>query len=142
VIFGFSYQQVAMAAALFVISTLVTSVAATAFLVWIPEGHFVGRGHHLLDRVRTPVLRWTLLALKNLLGLALLVMGVVLALPGVPGQGLLTMLVGLFLLDIPGKRRLELALMRRPTILKAANKLRARFDKPPLQVDGAQAQQT
>jgi hypothetical protein len=142
VIFGFSYQQIGFAVALFAISTLVTTGAVTAFLLWIPAGHFVGRGHSVLDRLRSPVLRWTLIALKHLLGLALVVIGVVLALPGVPGQGLLTVLVGLLLLDIPGKRRIELALVRRPAILNTANKLRARFDKPPLLVDSDQAQQT
>ena len=60
--------------------------------------------------------------------------GVVLALPGVPGQGLLTMLVGLLLLDIPSKRRLELRIVSRPTVLKTINRVRRRFRRPALLV--------
>ena len=63
-----------------------------------------------------------------------MILGVVLALPGVPGQGLLTIFVGILLLDIPGKRRFELKIIRRPGVLKYVNRLRDRFNKPPLLV--------
>jgi hypothetical protein len=42
-------------------------------------------------------------------------MGIILALPGVPGQGILTVLIGVMLLEFPGKRRLERAIVGRPT---------------------------
>ena len=61
-----------------------------------------------------------------------MVAGIILSVPGVPGQGLLTMLVGLVLLDIPGKRRLELKLVSRPRVVRAINRLRKRFSRPPL----------
>ena len=76
--------------------------------------------------------------LKNLLGLALLVVGV--AMLVLPGQGLLTILVALALLNFPGKRRFELALVRRPLILRTVNALRRRRERPPLELpqnDGA-----
>jgi hypothetical protein len=63
------------------------------------------------------------------------VLGIILSLPGVPGQGILTILLGLIFLDIPGKRPLEARIIRRPAVLSAINKLRARYDKPPLIVD-------
>ena len=72
---------------------------------------------------------------KNLLGLVLVGLGVVMSLPGVPGQGVLTILLGVMLLDFPGKRRLELMLVSRPRVFRAINRLRARFDKPPLILD-------
>ena len=72
---------------------------------------------------------------KNLLGAVLVVVGAVLVIPGVPGQGLLTILIGLLLLDIPGKRRLELAIVRRPRVLRTINKLRKHYAKPPLVVE-------
>jgi hypothetical protein len=72
---------------------------------------------------------------KNIIGAILVVAGAIMAIPGVPGQGILTMLVGLMLIDFPGKRRMELRLVRRPAVLNALNVLRARFKKPPLQVD-------
>jgi len=44
-------------------------------------------------------------------------------------------LIGLILMDIPGKRPLEARLIRRPAILSSVNKLRARYNKPPLLMD-------
>jgi hypothetical protein len=73
--------------------------------------------------------------LKNLLGIFLILIGIVLSLPGVPGQGLLTILLGLIMLDIPGKRPIEARIISRPTIQNAINKIRARFNKPPLVLD-------
>jgi hypothetical protein len=62
-------------------------------------------------------------------------MGFVMALPGVPGQGILTMLIGLTLVDFPGKRSLEQRLVRRPSVRRALDKVRARFGHPPLELD-------
>jgi len=69
---------------------------------------------------------------RNLVGFLLIMIGAVLAIPGIPGQGLLTILVGLFLVDFPGRERLERRIARRPAILSALNRLRARFGRPPL----------
>ena len=79
--------------------------------------------------------RWGAVILKNLLGVFLILVGIVLSLPGVPGQGLLTILLGLIMLDIPGKRPLEAKIIQRPAILSAINNLRAKYNKPPLIVD-------
>ena len=57
------------------------------------------------------------------------------SLPGVPGQGLLTVLLGIMLVDFPGEDRLEQKLLHRPAIRNSINKLRTRFNKPPLQLD-------
>ena len=62
-------------------------------------------------------------------------LGIVLSLPGVPGQGLLTVLLGIMLLDFPGRHRLEQKLLSKPSILNSINKLRARFDKKPLELN-------
>jgi hypothetical protein len=56
----------------------------------------------------------------------------------VPGQGVLTILLGIMLLDFPGKRALETRIISRPRVQTAVNALRARFDKPPLMLDGPQ----
>ena len=69
---------------------------------------------------------------KNILGLLLVALGVVLSLPGVPGQGLLTILLGIMLLDFPGRDRLEQKLLSKPSIVSTINRLRGRFGKPPL----------
>jgi hypothetical protein len=74
---------------------------------------------------------------RNGLGLILVIAGLLLSLPGVPGQGVVTTLIGLLLIDFPGRRRLERALLRRPGVLPALNRLRARFGKPPLSPPGS-----
>ena len=81
---------------------------------------------------RHPVIRWTGLILKNLIGILLILAGI--AMLVLPGQGLLTILIGIMLLNFPGKRKLELKLIRIPGILRAINYLRARAKHPPLQM--------
>jgi hypothetical protein len=81
---------------------------------------------------RHPVIRWTGLIFKRLLGVVLVVLGGIVALPGVPGPGILTILLGVMLLNFPGKRRLERWLIRRSTVLSAINWLRQRYGKQPI----------
>jgi hypothetical protein len=75
---------------------------------------------------------------KNMLGCALVALGIILSLPGVPGQGLLTIFIGLVLLDVPGKRRVELRIVRVRTIRKALNRVRARFGREPLRFEATE----
>jgi hypothetical protein len=84
---------------------------------------------------RHPVIRGLGLVGKNLAGILVVLLGIIMAIPGVPGQGTLLILTGLSLIDFPGKRRLERSLIRRPSVLKLINGLRARFQRLPLQVD-------
>ena len=69
--------------------------------------------------------------LKNLLGAALVILGVVLLFT--PGQGLITLLAGLLLMNFPGKYRLERALVARPKVFNALNWLRKRHDVEPFE---------
>lgn len=78
-----------------------------------------------------PLLRLLLLSLKNLFGLVLVVVGVVLLF--MPGQGLLTLLVGLMVMDYPGKYTLERWFIERSQVLAAANWLRVRYGHKPLE---------
>ena len=73
---------------------------------------------------------WAMLILKNLLGVILIIVGILMLV--LPGQGIITILVGLMLLNFPGKRKLVLNLIRRTGALGSINRLRARFGKPPL----------
>ena len=84
---------------------------------------------------KPPIVRFLGIAGKNLLGVALVVVGILLSLPGVPGQGILTILLGIMLLDFPGKKKLEHKLVSRPQVRNAINKLRAKFGKPELVLD-------
>ena len=106
---------------------------ATAVVVAWPADRF-GSGDGKPSTAH-PILRVLGVAAKNLAGLVLLVLGLVMALPGIPGQGVLTMIIGLTLVDLPGKRRIERRILRHPRVLHAMNRLRARFHRPPLEVD-------
>ena len=72
---------------------------------------------------------------RNVGGAILILLGVAMSLPGVPGQGVLTIIIGITLLDIPGKRGLERRLVGRPRILRLLNRMRARFHRPPLELE-------
>jgi hypothetical protein len=104
-------------------------------MVKIPPNYF--SSHYQRDFLPNSSwhVRWGAIVAKNVLGVFLILLGIVLSLPGVPGQGILTILLGLIMLDIPGKRPLEARIVQRPTVLSAINKLRARYGKLPLQVD-------
>ncbi|WP_437297427.1 hypothetical protein [Sorangium sp. So ce426] len=71
---------------------------------------------------------------KNLLGVMAVALGILLSLPGIPGPGALVILIGVMLLDVPGKRRLERRLLGAPRVRAVADRVRARFGRPPLRV--------
>jgi hypothetical protein len=118
-----------------VVTFLVSIVATVVVLVKLPDTYFKAEHGREFWAERHPVLRWGGLVLKNLLGAVLVLFGILMSLPGVPGQGVLTILMGVMLLDFPGKRRLELKLVSRPKVLRAINRIRGRFDRPPLVLD-------
>jgi hypothetical protein len=115
-------------------AAVISLAAATAVVVGWPADRFKGEGPTQVAR-RSIVVHVLAVIGKNLAGGLLVVLGLVMALPGVPGQGLLTMLIGLTLLSFPGKRRLERRFVQRPAILHGINRLRARFHRPPLELD-------
>lgn len=120
---------------LFVI-TFSASLAIVSFiLIKIPATYF--KDDHPRDFLsdKHAAIRVSGIVAKNFLGAILVALGIVMSLPGVPGQGILTILLGIMLLDFPGKRRLEQRLVSRPGVLRAVNRLRARFGKPKLVLD-------
>lgn len=127
--------NVLLGVGLFLVSLLISFAAIGVVMVKIPANYF--STHYKQDFLPDSpwLVRWSAVILKNILGLILIVIGIILSLPGVPGQGILTILLGLIMMDIPGKRPLEAKIIQRPTVLAAVNKLRERYDKPPLQLD-------
>lgn len=90
------------------------------------------RDHEATLAGRHPVIRWSGLVLKNLIGLLLIAAGI--AMLVLPGQGVLTILIGIVFLNFPGKRALELRLIRLPGVLRAINAIRARANHVPLEL--------
>ncbi len=119
----------------FLFTFAISALSVGIVMVKIPANYF--SSHYVQDFMpgKPWIVRWGAVILKNLLGVFLILLGLVLSLPGVPGQGLLTILLGLIMLDIPGKRPFEARIIKRPAVLSAVNKLRARYKKPPLELD-------
>ena len=67
---------------------------------------------------------------KNLVGVFLVLFGLVMLV--LPGQGILTILIGISLLEFPGKHRLELAIVKQPSIRRAIDRIRQRSGTKPL----------
>ena len=130
-----SWNKILIGVGLFLASLLFSFLAIGIVMVKIPENYF--STHYQQDFMPDSpwVVRWGAVIAKNIFGVILVLIGIVLSLPGVPGQGILTILLGLIMLDIPGKRPIEARIIKRPTILAAVNDLRARYNKPPLVMD-------
>jgi hypothetical protein len=127
--------KILLGVVLFLASVGFSFLMIAVVMVKIPENYF--SSHYQQDFMPgSPFLvRWGAVILKNMLGVFLVILGIILSLPGVPGQGLLTILLGLIMIDIPGKRPLEARIIKRPTIKSAINNLRTKFNKPPLVLD-------
>jgi hypothetical protein len=130
-----TFGQVLIFVAAFLISVGFSFLVIGVVMVNIPANYF--SSHYQQDFLPNSrwMVRWGAVVAKNLFGVFLILLGIVLSLPGVPGQGILTILLGLIMLDIPGKRPLEARIIKRPAVRDAINKLRARYNKPPLELD-------
>jgi Putative transmembrane protein (PGPGW) len=107
-----------------------TAFVGGVVLIWLPANYFTRRSSNWRDQ--HPLVYWSLLVGKNLLGVVLIVAGVLMLV--LPGQGLLTILIGLLLMSFPGKRKLVARLIERAHLLGTMNRLRGRFGRPPLEL--------
>lgn len=116
----------------FLVMCLASLAVVTFFIVRIPTDYFSKERRRPASSTRARVV---IAVLKNVGGVALILVGIVLSFPGIPGQGILTILVGLMLTDLPGVRRLERALARRRRVQRALDAIRAKFGRDPLKLD-------
>jgi hypothetical protein len=107
--------------AAFVISLILLPL----IIIRLPEDYFVRMRS---KSVQLSPQRLALKFLKNLLGVLLLLVGIVMLF--IPGQGILTMLFGISLMDFPGKRRLQIRIVRMPRVNRSLNWLREKADQP------------
>jgi hypothetical protein len=114
--------------------TFLVSLLLVPFLaVRIPQDYFAHQERPAtLWRFRHPLVRFLFLAVKNLAGVFLVLIG--LAMLVLPGQGLLTIVLGIMLLDIRGKYRVERWLVGKRPVLRSLNWLRRRAGHPALRV--------
>jgi hypothetical protein len=121
------------AAGIFLLTFTISLAVCGALIVALPPRYFVD--DYKLWSGRHPLVRLLGIVGKNLAGVLLIGLGVLLSVPGIPGQGILTIAIGVVLLDIPGKHRLVRAVVRRKGVLRSINRFRAWFGRSPLVVD-------
>lgn len=128
-------KNVLIGVSIFLVTFFVNLGIVSFILVKLPADHFKKNRQTQFWAGPNPAANAALVIGKNILGVFLILLGIALSLPGVPGQGLLTILLGVMLVDFPGRTTLERKLLSRPELQRAINKLRARFQKPPLELD-------
>ena len=119
--------------AIFSVASFIGSLMLIPVLVVrIPADYFAEKKRHRWEpwAHQHPVIRWSLLIAKNLLGYTFIVLGI--AMLVLPGQGTLTILIGIMFINFPGKYRLERWVVTREPVLNTINKLRQRAGKAPL----------
>ena len=132
---GLTWSKVLVGALIFVASFFINLAIVSVILVKLPANYFSKSRKTKFWYGPRPALHAAKVIGKNVAGVLLVALGVVLSLPGVPGQGLLTILLGVMLLDFPGRHRLEQKLLSKPSIVNSINRLRQRFGKPPLELN-------
>lgn len=109
---------------------LLTLIAVPWVIIQLPPDYFTRSRRETWRRAPDRSYGALLLRLlKNLLGLVLVVLGVVMLVT--PGQGLLTLLVGLLLMNFPGKYRLERWVVMREGVMSGMNWLRRKQGREP-----------
>lgn len=117
----------------------VVGVAVLFLLVTrLPADYFLHDEQPPFMHGNHPLLRMVGFIAKNVVGAILLVAGAIMILPGVPGPGLMAIVWGIVLIDFPGKRRLEMRLIRKPSVLASINRMRSWSHAGPLILDKAE----
>ena len=131
---GLTWRSILLGVLVFLGSFLLNLGIVSLILVKLPKDHFKSDNSRRVTGSNATIRILKVIG-KNVAGVLLIALGIVLSLPGVPGQGLLTVLLGVMLVDFPGKHRLEQKLLSRPGIINTINRLRGRFGKPALELD-------
>lgn len=106
------------------VGVIVLTVFATPFLVVLIPCHYfqerVAPPSPWLEK--RPNLRFCLKVLRNIVAVGLLITGI--AFLALPGPGFLTLLAAAILSDFRGKRKFEIWLAKKPSVLRSINWIR------------------
>jgi small-conductance mechanosensitive channel len=109
-------------------------IAAPIVVSRLPSDYFAREGRSVWEasgRVRW--IRWLWVVVRNLIGLGLLSLGVLMLV--LPGQGVFTILISVMVLSYPGKHRLLRWIAMRRGVSESMNWVRRKANQPPLEVD-------
>lgn len=109
---------------------VLTAIGIPYAIVKLPEDYLLNERKPGWLESQPPVVRWGLRIAKNLLGVVLVVLGIIMLV--LPGQGILSIVLGLSLVDFPGRQALQNKLIRRPKVIGSINWIRRKFHQPPL----------
>ncbi|HEY0709988.1 MAG TPA: hypothetical protein VGG33_24455 [Polyangia bacterium] len=137
IVAGYAGIGLGVRAAIIIVLAILTTAGGIWLVVRLPCDHFNHRPPSEAALRRHPIIRFVLVVVRNILGIVILPIGIVMSLPLVPGPGLVLVLLGLSLLDFPGKRAIQRRLVTQPMVMRVLNKMRTRFGKPPFEVDPA-----
>lgn len=126
---AFAGEHAAVMFGISIATLIMTFILLPIMITRLPQNYFL-EDDRPRPLSRFVLVHWVLMALKNLLGFAFVLLGVMLLF--LPGQGLLTLVIGLTIMNYPGKFAIERWLAMRPRVLPALNWLRSRYGKPPL----------
>ncbi|OQX58502.1 MAG: hypothetical protein B5M52_05330 [Helicobacteraceae bacterium 4484_230] len=117
-----------------IIALIASMVLIPWMIVHIPSDYFShpNRQKKYVRDSQISIARLMFMLLKNILGIVFIIGGV--AMLVMPGQGILTIVIGILLIDFPYKYQVESWIIKRPTILKSINMLRAKAKQSPLEV--------
>lgn len=128
-----TWSRIIVGTALLIVQVVASYAAIIFVMVKLPADYFSSSYTRNQNTDAPFLVRWGAVIVKNLIGVILIIAGMIMVVT--PGPGGLTILLGLVMMDIPGKRPLEARLIQKPAVKSAINKLRARYDKPPLLLD-------
>ncbi len=119
------------AASASLVMLLVGVIVMPLVIILMPADYFVARRRiPVSSRTRLPFLTRTLTAVRNLVGVFFVCIGLVMIVT--PGQGLLTLLAGLILMNFPGKYKFEKRIISKKSVYKTANWLRRKANREAL----------
>jgi hypothetical protein len=114
------------------IGLLILAIVIPWLIVKMPVDYFSHpKRYNRLDR-KPAMVRIPLRILKNILAIALLVLGGIMFLT--PASGLFPILLGVALADFPGKHKLERWILCRDSIRNSMNWLRRNFRRKPVEM--------
>src|SRR4030095_14001719 len=93
-----TWQSVLVAVLLFVVTFAISLGIVSLIMVKIPADYFKEDHPRELLPGKSAAIRWLAVILKNLLGIVLVALGIIMAVPGGSGPGILTILLGSMLI--------------------------------------------
>jgi multidrug efflux pump subunit AcrB len=108
---------------------MIVSLAATPWLVAsLPSDYLQPKA---LDSRPTGLFRALILTFRNIVGLILVILGLILLVT--PGPGIVVLLVGISMAEFPGKQRLFISIAIQPKVFTSLNWMRTRRGKTPFE---------